>query len=161
MTKSQQIDDSPMKAEKDYIENIWTNNDGKIDGYTFKGKRSFGKALLGLKSIMIKGQQNEIGNMKFTALDTRIQGIGVEIDVQITNNNNRGIAVLKIYGPKEDIKKDNTVTVSKFKQSDSKFIVLLAEKVIVPLMDKFLSGEMEILSPETNIDGSAPEPKQF
>ena len=110
---------------------------------------------------MIKGQQNEIGNMKFTALDTRIQGIGVEIDVQITNNNNRGIAVLKIYGPKEDIKKDNTVTVSKFKQSDSKFIVLLAEKVIVPLMDKFLSGEMEILSPETNIDGSAPEPKQF
>ena len=83
------------KIKKEYTENIWTNNDGKIDGYTFKGKRQFSKALLGLKSIMIKGQANEIDNVKFTALDTRIQGVGLEIDVQIINNRKSGIAVLK------------------------------------------------------------------
>ena len=150
------------KIKKEYTENIWTNNDGKIDGYTFKGKRQFSKALLGLKSIMIKGQANEIDNVKFTALDTRIQGVGLEIDVQIINNRKSGIAVLKIYGPKEDIRKENTVTVSKSKESDSKFIVLLAEKVVVPLMDRFLSGEMEILASKSNSSaGLGYEAKKF
>ena len=130
--------------------------------YTFKGKRQFSKALVGLKSIMIKGQPNEIDNVKFTALDTRIQGVGLEIDVKITSNRNSGIAVLKIYGPKEDIKKENTVTVSKSRESDSKFIVLLAEKVVKPLMDRFLSGEMEILdSKSDSLIGSGYENKKF
>ena len=153
-------DNLPSKnnVKKQYIENIWTNNEGKIDGYTFKGKRFFSKALLGLKSIMIKGQPQEIENIKFTALDTKIQGCGLEIDVEVMNNKNRGVAVLKIYGPKEDNKKDNTVTVSKFKQSDSKFVVILAEKVVIPLMDRFLSGDMEILDAKSGIKT---EPKQF
>ena len=83
--------------------------------------------------------------------------------MEIAINKNRGIAVLKIYGPKEDSKKDNTVTVSKSKESDSKFIVLLAEKVVIPLMDKFLSGDLEIPSfpPEINKGGSGLGPKQF
>ena len=111
---------------------------------------------------MIKGQPNEIDNVKFTALDTRIQGVGLEIDVKITSNRNSGIAVLKIYGPKEDIKKENTVTVSKSRESDSKFIVLLAEKVVKPLMDRFLSGEMEILdSKSDSLIGSGYENKKF
>ena len=67
MSKSDNLDDFQTKAKKDYIENIWTNNDGKIDGYTFKGKRSFSKALVGLKNIMVKGQQNEIENVKCKA----------------------------------------------------------------------------------------------
>ena len=163
MSKSQKIENCAIKAKKDYSENIWTNNDGKIDGYTFKGKRVFGKALVGLKSIMVKGKQNEIGNVEFTALDTRKQGVGFEIDVEIISNKNRGVAVLKIYGPKDDIKKDNTVTVSKSKGSDSKFVILLAEKVVMPLMDRFLSGELGIpaLSPETNTEELGTEPKQF
>ena len=163
MSKSQKIENCPIKAKKDYSENIWTNNDGKIDGYTFKGKRVFGKALVGLKSIMVKGKQNEIGNVEFTALDTRKQGVGFEIDVEIISNKNRGVAVLKIYGPKDDIKKDNTVTVSKSKGSDSKFVILLAEKVVMPLMDRFLSGELGIpaLSLDTNTEESGTEPKQF
>ena len=133
-------------TKKTYAENIWTNTEGKIDGYTFKGKRLFSKALVGLKNIMKKGQPNEINNVTFMALDTRIQGAGLEIDVEVSNNKNRGNAVLKIYGPKQDIKKDNTVTVSKSKGSESKFVVILAEKIIIPLMDRFLSGEMEILA---------------
>ena len=150
-------------TKKTYAENIWTNTEGKIDGYTFKGKRLFSKALVGLKNIMKKGQPNEINNVTFMALDTRIQGAGLEIDVEVSNTRNRGNAVLKIYGPKQDIKKDNTVTVSKSKGSESKFVVILAEKIIIPLMDRFLSGEMEILDSKSDLNtlGSGFEPKKF
>ena len=112
---------------------------------------------------MIKGQPQELENIKFTALDTKIQGCGLEIDVEVRNNRDRGVAVLKIYGPKEDNKKDNTVTVSKFKQSNSKFVVILAEKVVIPLMDRYLSGDMEVLDTKSDIntEGLNPEPKQF
>ena len=127
-----------------YSEKLWTRDDGQIDGYTFRGKRSFGKALEGLKSIMVKGEQKQMENVKYKALDARIQGFGLEIIVEVQANKRRGEAILKIYGPKEDIKKENSVTVTKSKQSDSKFVVILAEKVIKPLMNGFLSGEIEI-----------------
>ena len=163
MSKSQTIGDLSSGHRKEYTENIWTNNNGKIDGYTFKGKRLFSRALIGLKSVMIKGKTNEVGNVKFTALDTKKQGAGLEVDVQVSNNKSRGNAILKIYGPKDDTKKDNTVTVSKSKESDAKFIVILAEKVIVPLMDGFLSGDMKIpdWEPNSNKGGSVMEAKQF
>ena len=52
---------------------------------------------------------------------------------------------------------------SKSKGSDSKFVILLAEKVVIPLIDRFLSGELDIpaLSPDTNTEESGQEPKQF
>ena len=128
----------------EYSENIWTKDDGRIDGYSFKGKRIFGKALMGLRGVMKRGVTNEIEGVKYIALDNKLQGAGYEIDVQITDKNQRGVAILKIYGPKENEKKDNTVTITKSKNSDSKFVVLLAEKVVRPLMNGFLSGELTI-----------------
>ena len=64
--------------------------------------------------------------------------------MEVTVNKNQGLAILKVFGPNEDIKKENSVTVTKSKQSDSKYIIILAEKVIKPLMNGFLSGEIEI-----------------
>ena len=127
-----------------YSEKLWTRDDGQIDGYSFRGKRSFGKALEGLKSIMVKGEQKEIEGVKYTAKDKRIQGPGLEIIIEVQANKSRGVAILKVYGPKEDIKKENSVTITKSKQSDSKYVVILAEKVIKPLMNGFLSGEIEV-----------------
>ena len=86
----------------------------------------------GLRGIMIKGANNEVENVKFKPLDSKIQGTGLEIDVEVTSNKNRGVAILKIYGPKEDVKKANTVTFTKSKESDSKYIMILAEKVVKP-----------------------------
>jgi len=60
-------------------------------------------------------------------LDSRIQGAGLEIDVEIMNKNQRGNAILKIYGPKENDKKDNTVTITKSKKSDAKFNLKIGE----------------------------------
>ena len=127
-----------------YSEKLWTRDDGQIDGYSFRGKRSFGKALEGLKSIMVKGEQKEIEGVKYTSKDKRIQGPGLEIIIEVQANKSRGVAILKVYGPKEDIKKENSVTITKSKQSDSKYVVILAEKVIKPLMNGFLSGEIEV-----------------
>ena len=107
-------EDEPIQKERpEYNENVWMNAGGKIDGYTFKGKKSFGKALQGLRGVMKKGITNAILDVKYTALDSRIQGAGLEIDVEILSKNQRGNAILKIYGPKENDKKDNTVTITK------------------------------------------------
>ena len=146
-----------------YSEKIWTRDDGQIDGYSFKGKRTFGKALEGLKSILVKGEQKEIQNVTYKALDTRIEGSGLVIDVEVRANMNRGVAVVKIYGPKEEIKKDNSVTVTKSKRYDSKFVIILAEKVIKPLMNGFLSGELEMPISENLVNGNlaAKQSKNF
>ena len=64
-SKSQDEEDPPKENERpEYNENVWMNAGGKIDGYTFRGKKSFGKALVGLRSVMIKGVTNEILNVK-------------------------------------------------------------------------------------------------
>ena len=113
-----------------YSEKKWNNcgkdvdNDDMIDGYVFRGKNVFSQALEGLKDIMKKGIVNEIGNIKFKALDRRVQGAGLEMDVEIVENKSRGVSLLKLYGP--STKKEYVVTLSKSKASDSKFVIILA-----------------------------------
>ena len=102
--------------QPEYKEKIWTRDDGTIDGYTFRGKKTFAKALAGVRGIMAKkGVSHEIDIVKYKPMDSKEQAGGLEIDVEITFKNQRGIAILKIYGPKEDIKKDNTITITKSK----------------------------------------------
>ena len=38
----------------EYTENVWIKDDGTIDGYSFRGKRLFAKALSGLREKMEK-----------------------------------------------------------------------------------------------------------
>ena len=105
---SEKEEEEPVHTSKFidiYSEKIWTRDDGQIDGYSFKGKRTFGKALEGLKSILVKGEQKEIQNVTYKALDTRIEGSGLVIDVEVRANMNRGVPVVKIYGPKHYIAK--------------------------------------------------------
>ena len=54
-------------------------------------------------------------------------------------DNNRGVAIVKLYGPNKH--KENTVTITKSKQSDIKFVTLMAQKVIKPLIKTFLGKE--------------------
>ena len=145
---------SPSQDDK-YSEKVWTRADGQIDGYVFKGKRSFAPALEGLKGIMQKGKINEVENVKFKPLDVNLRGVGLEIVVEVSANKTKGQAMLKVYGPKEDLKKENSVTITKIKESDSKFVLILAEKVIKPLMDGFLSGERKIAESFQNTAKSA------
>ena len=73
----------------EYTEKVWGKDVGGeyiTDGYAFRGKRSFGKVVIGLKEHMKKGVENETGNVKYKALDVRKNGAGLEIDVEIVNN---------------------------------------------------------------------------
>ena len=155
---------SVLRDRSEYMEKVWTKDDGTIDGYSFRGKKLFAKALAGLRGKMEKkGVLNEINSVNYKPLDSRLQGAGLEIDVEVTHKNQRGVAILRIYGPKDDIKKDNTVTITKSKNYDSKYVVLLAEKIIKPLMNGFLSGDLEIqnIDEHSNLESKDLNKKQF
>ena len=110
----------------EYKEKVWGKDDrGEFitDGYTFKGKRSFGKAIVGLKATLKKGVKHEIGKIKFKALDARINGAGFEIDVEVMENGNRGVAILKLFGP--NVRKQNVVSITKSKGSAHEFVIIL------------------------------------
>ena len=71
--------------------------------------------------------------------DTRMNGVGLEIEVEMVENGDKGIAVVKLYGP--NTKKDNVVMITKSKGSESKFVTILAEKIVKPLINSFLGVE--------------------
>ena len=125
-----------------YKEEKWGKKEEGVfitDGYSFKGKKAFLKALEGLKIMMTKGLVEEINGIKIKVLDRRINGAGLDVEIECVENTSRGIAVLKLYGP--STKKKNVVTVTKSKGSEHKYVILLAEKVIRTLIDKFLLDE--------------------
>ena len=113
-----------------------------IDGYKFRGREPFKRAKEGLQNMMIRGSQGEVGGLEYKVLDTRDKGVEREIDVQVSENakkgvDNRGVAVLKLYGPNK--RKENSVLVTKYKESDIKFVSILAEKVVKPLIRSILA----------------------
>ena len=126
-------DDHPTEYK---VETWGKNVDGVyvIDGYKFKGRQPFRKAKEELEKLIVRGPHYKIGNFTFNVLDARNKGIELEADVALkgSDNKNRGVAILKLYGPNK--RKENTVTVTKSRQSDIHFVTLMAEKVIKPLL---------------------------
>ena len=120
-----------------YTEETWGKQEEGafvIDGYSFKGKKAFSKALEGLKHMMKKGLVEEINGITIKVLDRRVNGAGLDVVIECTENKKRGNAVLKLYGP--STKKKNVVTVTKSKGSEYKYVIILAEKIIKPLISK-------------------------
>ena len=58
----------------------------------------------------------------------------------MSEKTSRGVAVLKLYGPNKA--KDYTVMVAKNKDNDNKYVIILAEKILKPLIKKYLSGDV-------------------
>ena len=77
--------------------------------------------------MFVKGLKSEVNGTKFQVLDNQFKGSGQEIDVQIVGKSERGIGILKLYGPNKKTK-EYTIMVNKYKQSDVKFVTVLAEK---------------------------------
>ena len=53
--------------------------------------------------------------------------VSKKIDIEMTDKDGRGVAVLKLYGPSK--RKENVVMINKSKHSDSKFVIKLAENI--------------------------------
>ena len=125
-----------------YKEETWGKDVGGeyiTDGYKYIGKTAFKIALDGLKDKMVRGAKGEINKIEYTVLDKRPAGTGLDIDIQVKENNSRGNAFLKLYGPSK--KKQNVVLVTRSKGNDSKFMKILAEQVIKPLIDQILASD--------------------
>ena len=133
-------DDVQEEVEAYYEENFWPKDEKeKPCGFTFKGKKKiFNKAV---ENVILcfknKGKIRDMTSLTFKVNDNRKTRNGSEIDVEITKNKERGIAVLKIFGPK----KESTIMINKSKRYDVKYVRILAVEVIKPLLDKFISGE--------------------
>ena len=130
------IDKGPYKIKK------WGKEvDGEyiVDGYSYKGRKPLLKALKGFKDMTIKGFIGDINGVQIKVLDSRIIGAELAIDIECTENKSRGIAVLKLYGP--STKKQNVIMATKSKGSDVQHVITLAEKVIEPLLEKFLNDD--------------------
>ena len=122
-----------------YKERTWgkkVDGENVIDGYNFKGGQHFKKTKEKLEQILKRGTKGEIDGLEFQVLDRRKKGIELEMDIEVSENSrigvdSRGVAVAKLYGPNK--KKENTVTVTKSKESDVKFVTILDQKTIVAL----------------------------
>ena len=129
----------------EFREETWGKNvEGEhvTDGYKFRGKQPFKKAKEDLEKLLVRGAQFKVGNIEIIILDARNKGIEVEVDIQLNVKDKKGgNAIVKLYGPNE--RKENIVTITKSKQSDIKFVTLLAQKVIKPLTKTFLEKRME------------------
>ena len=141
-----EIEESEEPTE--YDESTWGKKvDGQfvIDGYKFKGKQSFRKSKEYLENLMVKGAKGEINGSSYRILDARLKGIEKEVDLKITECTktgieNSGTAIVKIYGPNK--RKENSVTVTKSKKSDIKFVAIIAQKIIRPLIKQSLTPDM-------------------
>ena len=142
----------------EYKEKIWGKDEGGehiIDGYTFQGKRAFGKAQEGLMEYLRKGVVRDVNEVKIKVLDVRKIGAGTDIEIEMTENKARGIAVLKLYGPNKN--NECVITINKSKESDHKYVKMLSEKVVKPLVRDFLVDNIDLDSFEDEAMGSSPE----
>ena len=95
-------DDSDIKEEVElqYDENFWPKQADEPTGFTYKGKKKiFVKAVENVKILLKKGVQKQMIKLQFKVLDTRKGANGVEMDVEISKDKDRGVAVLKVFGP--------------------------------------------------------------
>ena len=114
-------------------------------GYSLRGRCSLKKAVEGLKNILVKGDSQDVEGIKFRVLDTRKNGIALDIEIEMVAKGDKGIAMVKLYGPyeKKD-NKDNVVMITKSKQSESKFVTLLADKIIKPIISGVLDSKTRV-----------------
>ena len=153
--KRDDIDDSD-DTMSEYNESNWGKKvDGEfvIDGFKLKGKQPFRKAKEGLQELLVKGSKSEIDGIKFKVLDARNKGIELELDIEILENakngvDERGLAVVKLYGPNK--RKENVVTVTKSKGSDIKYVIVLAQKIIKPLIKQFLGVNDQLIGQDVS-----------
>ena len=132
-------DDSPdISEELRYEENRWPKENPT--GYSFKGKkRPFVKIVENMKLLMKKGNEKIIGNVNFKVLDSQKVPHGVEHEVELIKNKEKGVAILKIFGP--STKKGCTLMMNKAKKNDTKFVDILTFDIVKQLIDRYGHGD--------------------
>ena len=93
MSKSKSKNKYVMDSEISSLfkEKIWENGqvEGEtiVDGYAFRGKRTFEKVVESFKETMVKNYQHSINGIEIKVLDSRKKGIEIEKDIEIVDGN--------------------------------------------------------------------------
>ena len=120
-----------------YEEHRWPKEHST--GYSYKGKKKvFLKAVETLRILMKKGHEKAIEKVTFKVLDSRKTTNGNEYDIEVCKDKERGVAVLKVFGPTK--KKGATLMINKSKKYEVKFVEILAIDVVKQLLDRFDCG---------------------
>lgn len=135
-TSEEEIDESDI-----YSMNPWSGQNDEISGYSFKGKDpKFVKALENIKIKLKKGFARTVNGVEIKVSNSKAIPHGIERDVSISKESHTGKAKLAIY--EQNLKKKNiSMVVKKAKESDEKFIEILAKEVIKPMIDLFIKGQ--------------------
>ena len=129
---------SDISDDLRYEENSWPKDNPT--GYSLKGKkRLFIKVVENIKLLMKKGSEKVIGNVTFKVLDSLKVPHGVEHEVQICKDKEKGIAILKIFGP--STKKGCTLMTNKAKKQETKFVDILTFDIVKLLIDRYGHGD--------------------
>ena len=88
---------------------------------------------------MKKGNKRTSDNSDIRVIDASNIPNGIERLVEVVKNNEKGNVVVKFYGPNK--KRGCTVMVTKTKDHAVQFAFSLAQEVVKPLLDSFISGQ--------------------
>ena len=137
------FDDSPTY----YLEKKWYKTSGSeesVTGYSLRGGQRLKNAVIGLRETLKRSVKKTLNETHIRVVDTRKNGVAWDIEIEIMLKLERGYAMVKLYGPYDQKdKKDNVIMVTKNKRSHVKFVEILAEKVIKPLITEFVKEEIE------------------
>ena len=123
-----------------FTEKVWFKNDGTksiITGYTLRGRQKFKSSVEGFQETFKKGFSKTMDGIDFRVLDDRKVGVAHEKEVEMKDKNEKGIAMLKLYGPYDQKeKKDNVVMFQKRKQHDEKYFRIIEPPFYILRFDK-------------------------
>ena len=142
---------SPPFKEKKWGKDI--EGEHVIDGYVFRGKLRFKKAVEGLKGAMVKGAFGEYNGVKYNVKDARKKGTGIEAEIEVDTKkiSERGFAVMEMMGPNN--RKEHVVMITKSKASEAKFVIILSEEIVKPMMVDFMNDkDISAMDKEEKID---------
>ena len=84
--------------DRDLKVKVWPLGDSEPTGYSIKGKSTnFKNAVAKLDEILVRGKTKDIDELKIFIADRRNIPYGVEIEVEISEKNSKGYALIKMF----------------------------------------------------------------
>ena len=109
-------------------------------------------AVQGIKETLLRGVNKTLDETHIRVLDTRKNGVALDIEVEVKLKTERGNAIIRLYGPyNQQDKKENVIMVTKIKRHHEKFVTILAENVVKPLINEFVKDSFEDIEQDENI----------
>ena len=161
--KMEETDDDDIDIIKAYIEKPYYNSNKEPFGLTLNGKsKEYIRAHGAIKNMIKKGKEisTEHGKIKFK--DASDKGSMMVAIVQITNDNKKGDAELKVHNPSTSKKKGATIEIRKLSDSEYFFVEKL-KNVLTHLLDQMITGDeiKNLVNTTKNQGRVACKPKLF